>query len=159
MKSAKCICIPGTCHWVNGALKKKKKGSMFIHFPSLWLLYMPYKFPFRSQTQSHHERRKKIHCKEKKILDIIIQLQNNPIWILKSCMDNFSVSVVQSPFKFYTGAHRAFCGLSKILIRNNSVTKTVITCSKQKFFVKTCRASCKGMLAAVPTALSPWPSC
>lgn len=53
-------------------------------------------------------------------------------------MDNFSRSVV-SASAFSTvdcNSHHLLCVLPKILIRNRTVTKPVIICSKQKFLVQ-----------------------
>lgn len=73
--------------------KKKKKSSLLIHLSSLWWLYTPSKSPF-TDRQATVKEEKYTQYQEKVMLSIIAQ--NSQIQTLKSCMDNFSRSVVQT---------------------------------------------------------------
>ena len=96
MKSAKCIYGPGRCHWVNGALKKKKKAvCLFIFHPfDDCTLHISLLLPDGHKATMKEEKIYTIP-KIKVVLSIITQVQNSQIQPLKSYMDNFSRSVVQ----------------------------------------------------------------
>lgn len=147
MKSAKCTYIPGRCHRVNGAFKKKALYS-FIFCP-FYYCTLHTSFLSADRYKATMKEEKNTCSKKEKSHTYYNNTMASQIQTRKFCVDNFSRSVAQIVLcDFDSHSHRLLCSL-KILIRNKTVTKPVITCSKQKFFVQKCSAVLQRQPAAV----------